>query len=98
MRLIGPGEQSYRTAHGRYTQHLADLLSANGKLTGDLAVRLDVRLDASTNGDGYVVQVTSDVLSLVRARTGKTLTAQQCVVLKSGSGVDCPSDIATSSR
>src|SRR5712691_8338183 len=96
MKLIDAGEQSYKTAHGRYTQHLADLLSANGKLAGDLAVGLDVRLDASTNGESYVAQVTSDVLSLVRARTGTTLTTQNCVVLKSGSGVHCPPGTATS--
>ena len=72
MRLIDAGEQDYKTGHGRYTQHLADLVSANAKLAGDLAVGLDVRLDVSTNGNSYLAQVASDVLSLVRARTGTT--------------------------
>ena len=75
---------------GRCAQHLADLVSANAKQAGDLAVGLDVRLDVSTNGDSYLAQVASNVLSLVRARTGATLTAHNCVMLKSGSGVHCP--------
>jgi hypothetical protein len=90
MQLIDTGEQNYKMRHGHYTQHLADLVSANAKLAGDLAVGLDVRLDVSTNGDSYLAQVASDVLSLVRARTGTTLTAQNCVVLKNSSGVHCP--------
>lgn len=90
MRLIDAGEQNYKTGHGRYTQHLADLVSANAKLAGDVAVGLDVRLDVSTNGNSYLAQVTSDALSLVRARTGTKLTAQNCVVLKNSSGVHCP--------
>ena len=32
----------------------------------------------------------SDLLSLVRGRNGAMLTAQSCLVLKSGSGVSCP--------
>lgn len=90
MNLIEAGEQSYRTVHGRFTQHLADLLPANPKLAGDLAVGLDVRLDVSTNGHGFLAQVASDVLSLVRARQGTTLISQNCVVLKKSSGVNCP--------
>ena len=90
MKLIDTGEQSYRTVHGRFTQQLADLLPANPKLAGDLAAGVDVRLDLSTNRQSFLAQVASDVLSLVRARTGTTLTAQSCVVLKSSSGVNCP--------
>jgi hypothetical protein len=29
MNLIDKGEQGYKTAHGRFTQHLADLLPLN---------------------------------------------------------------------
>ncbi len=90
MKLIEAGEQSYKTVHGRFTQHLADLLPANSKLAGDLAVGLDVRLDVSTNGQSFLAQVASNVLSLVRAHSGTTLSAQNCVVLKSSSGVNCP--------
>jgi len=90
MNLIEAGEQSYRTAHGRFTQHLADLLPANPELARDLAVGLDVRLDVSTNGQSFLAQVASNVLSLVRSRTSTTLSAQNCVVLKNSSGVNCP--------
>lgn len=90
INLIEAGEQRYRTTHGRFTQHLADLLPANPKLASDLALGLDVQLDVSTNGQSFLAQVTSDVLSLVRARTGTTLTSQNCVVLKNSSGVNCP--------
>jgi len=90
MKLIEAGEQSYKAVHGRFTQHLADLLPANSKLAGDLAVGLDVRLDVSTNGQSFLAQVASTVLSLVRAHSGATLSAQSCVVLKSSSGVNCP--------
>jgi len=50
MKLIEAGEQRYKAVHGRFTQHLADLLPANSRLASDLAVGLDVRLDVSTNG------------------------------------------------
>jgi hypothetical protein len=90
MKLIEAGEQSYKTVHGRFTQHLADLLPASSKLAGDLAVGLDARLDVSTNGQSFLAQVASNVLSLVRAHSGTRLIAQNCVVLKSSSGVNCP--------
>ena len=90
MKLIEAGEQSYKAVHGRFTQHLADLLPANSRLASDLAVGLDVRLDVSTNGQSFLAQVASTVLSLVRAHSGATPGAQSCVVLKSSSGVNCP--------
>ena len=40
INLIEAGEQRYRTTHARFTQHLADLLPANPKLAGDLALGL----------------------------------------------------------
>jgi hypothetical protein len=90
MKLIETGEQSFKTAHGRFTSHLADLLPANSKLAGDLAIGLAVQLDVSTDGLTFYAQVASDVLSLVRVRTGRRLSAESCVILKSGSGVTCP--------
>jgi hypothetical protein len=90
MKLIDAGEQSYLAAHGRFTGHLADLLAANPKLAGDIAVGLDVRLDVSTKGRSFVAQLSGDVLSLIRVRTGATLTAQSCIVLKNSAGVSCP--------
>ena len=90
MNLIDQGEQSYKAAHGRFTSHLADLLPLRKQLAGDLAIGLSVQLDASTNGQSFLAQVASDVLSLVRARSGDQVTAQSCLILKSGSGVTCP--------
>jgi hypothetical protein len=90
MNLIDKSEQSYRAAHGRFTSHLADLLPLRKQLAGDLAIGLSVQLDASTNGQSFLAQVASDVLSLVRARGGDKVTAQSCLILKSGSGVTCP--------
>ena len=90
VNLIETGEQSFKTAHGRFTSHLADLLPANSKLAGDLAIGLGVQLDVSTDGQTLYARVASDVLSLVRVRTGRRLSAESCVILKSGSGVTCP--------
>jgi hypothetical protein len=90
MNLIDQGEQSYKAAHGRFTSHLADLLPLRKQLAGDLAIGLSVQLDASTSGQSFLAQVASDVLSLVRARGGNKVTAQSCLILKSGSGVTCP--------
>ena len=90
MNLIETGEQSFKTAHGRFTSHLADLLPANSKLASDLAIGLGVQLDVSTDGQTFYAQVAGDVLNLVRVRTGRRLSAESCVILKSGSGVNCP--------
>jgi len=90
MNLIDKGEQRYRAAHGQFTSHLADLLPLRKQLAGDLAIGLSVQLDASTNGQSFLAQVASDVISLVRARDGDKVTAQSCLILKSGSGVTCP--------
>jgi hypothetical protein len=89
LRAIDRGEVGYRAAHGRFTSHLADLVAGDKKLAGDLAVGLAVELDVSSNGNSYLVQVESSVLSLVRARTGSRITANKCQVVKKGSGVDC---------
>jgi len=90
MNLIDAGEQRFRAAHGRFTGHLADLLSAKSKLADDLAIGLGVQLDVSSDGQTFYAQVAGDVLSLVRARAGRRLNAESCVILKSGSGVHCP--------
>jgi hypothetical protein len=86
---IDRGEVGYRVAHQRFTSHLADLVAGDKKLAGDLAVGLAVELDVSSNGNSYLVQVESSVLNLVRARTGTRITADNCQIVKKGSGVDC---------
>ena len=90
MNLIDKGEQAYKTAHGAYTAHLADLVATSHGLAKDLVIGLAVQLDAGSNGQSFVAQVESSVLSLVRARSGKKLIADSCLIVKSGSGVKCP--------
>jgi hypothetical protein len=96
MNLIDKGEQSYETGHGSYTSHLADLITLSPGLARALAFGLPVQLDAGSNGNSFYAQVESDVLSLVRARTGKKLIANSCLVLKSSAGVKCPPAPASS--
>jgi hypothetical protein len=91
MNLIDKGELAFRTAHGGYTGHLADLLATSHGLARDLVIGLVVQLDAGSDRQSFVAQVESSVLSLVRARNGKTLIADTCLIVKSGSGVKCPS-------
>jgi len=90
MNLIDKAEQAYKTAHGGYTAHLADLLAMSHGLAHDLVIGLAVQLDAGSDRQTFVAQVESNVLSLVRARSGKTLIAHSCLIVKSGSGVKCP--------
>jgi hypothetical protein len=90
MNLIDKAEQAYRSVHGGYTGHLADLLAASHGLAHDLVIGLAVQLDAGSDKQSFVAQVESSVLSLVRARSGKTLIANTCLIVKSGSGVKCP--------
>jgi hypothetical protein len=90
MHQIDQAEQNYKLAHQRFTSHLADLVPEHKRLADDLANGLSVQLDASTDGQSYLAEVSSDVLSLVRARSNTKLTANSCLVLKSGSGVNCP--------
>ena len=90
MILIDKDEQSYKAAHSRFTPHLADLLTTSTRLGSDLAIGLSVQLDVSTDGQTFLARVSSDNLSLVRARSGSKVTVQSCRILKSGSGVKCP--------
>jgi hypothetical protein len=90
MNLIDKGEQAYKAAHGTYTAHLADLVATSHGLAHDLVIGLAVQLDAGSDGQSFVAQVESNVLSLVRARSGKKLIAHSCLIVKSGSGVTCP--------
>jgi hypothetical protein len=90
MNQIDTGEQGYKAAHGHFTPHLADLLSTRPRLADDLAIGLSVELDVSTDGKSFLARVASENLSLVRARSGSKVTAQNCLILKSGSGVKCP--------
>jgi hypothetical protein len=88
MSLIDKGERAFLSANGRFTPHLADLLT--GRLANDLAIGITVQLDVSGDGHRYVAQIASDVLSLVRSRDQTKLLAQSCLALSSSSGVSCP--------
>jgi hypothetical protein len=90
LSLIDKEEQAYKVANGKFTASLADLVPGHPKLASDLGAGLAVQLDTSTNGQSYLVRITSNIFSLVRAHTGSKVTAKSCLVLKSGSGVDCP--------
>jgi len=94
INLIDKAEQIYKTAHGGYTSHLADLLTTRPGLAKDLVIGLAVQLDSGSDSQSYYVQVESDVLSLVRARAGKKLIVNSCLIQKSGSGVTCPATAA----
>ncbi len=93
LSLIDTGEQGYKTAHNRYTDHIADVLTP--ALADDLAIGLLVDLNVSTDGQTYYARVTSDVLSRFRARQGDKQIADSCIVVKSGKGVKCPAPPAT---
>src|SRR5690242_18752418 len=71
MTLIDKGELAFMSANGRYTPHLADLVTT--RLANDLAIGLNVDIDVSTDGQRYLARVVSDVLSLVRGRDGAKL-------------------------
>jgi hypothetical protein len=88
MKRVDNSEQRYRSAHARYTSHVADLVRLAPALAGDLTT-VGIQLDVSSDGQTFLAQVSSDVLRLVRAR-GETLTANTCIVVKSGKGVSCP--------
>ena len=88
LNLIDTGEQAYKSEHGRYTEHVADVITP--KLADDLALGIAADLNVSTDGQTYYARVVSDVLSLLRARQGDKQIADSCVVIKSSKGVKCP--------
>jgi hypothetical protein len=89
LHVIDRAQQRRFAAGDGYTSHLTDLIVKGNGLAVDLALPVLVQLDAPANGKSYVVQVESDVLSLVRARRDGKLVADTCGV-RSGSGVKCP--------
>ena len=89
--LVDRSELAYQAANGRYTPHVADLLVQDHALAGDLVNGFGIQLDVSADGQSYYALVTSPVLSMLRARHGRVLAAASCVIVKSGTGVACPS-------
>jgi hypothetical protein len=94
MLRIDKAEQAAFTADGRYTGNLADLVVADKVLARELTVPLEIDLDVGTGGKSYVVRVSSDVLSLARARSGEAVISSNCRVVKRSSGVKCPEPAA----
>ncbi len=87
---IDRAEQQVFSSGGKYTAHLADLVARDKVLASETTVPLSVDLDVSDGGKVYVARVTSDVFSLVRARSGGAIVAQGCRELRTTAGVDCP--------
>ena len=96
LNLVDRSEESYQAAHGHYTAHLTDLLLESRGLAQDITDGLDIQLDVSSDGTSYYALVQSPVLSLLRARHGRTIVAEKCVIVKSESGVSCPTAAHTS--
>jgi hypothetical protein len=71
LNLVGGGEHAYKAANGRYTSHLADVLTQEPGLV--------VQLDVTSDGKGFFARVDSSVLSLIRAPNGKV----DCLYFKS---------------
>lgn len=87
--LVDGTEQRYRAAHGRYTGNLADLVSMNPALAPSPPL-VDVKLDASIDGKTYLVRVTSNAMSLTRARTAGRQIEFGCEFIGSHRGLTCP--------
>jgi hypothetical protein len=90
MLRIDRAEKARFGKKGTYTGNLADLVVKDKVLARELTVPLTIDLDIGTGGKSYVVRVSSDVLSVARARSGKRVVASNCRVVKRGSGFKCP--------
>jgi hypothetical protein len=87
---VDRAEQRVFAAGGKYTANLADLVATDKVLASELTVPLTVDLDITDNGKGYLARISSDVVSVARARTGTALVTQSCSLIKSRVGVKCP--------
>ncbi len=94
MLRIDKAEKAAFAADGRYVGNLADLAVADKVLASELTVPLDVDLVVGTNGKSYLVRVSSDVLSVARARSGAKVVTSTCRELKSR-GAKCPEPVTT---
>ncbi len=94
MNLVDKAEKSYRAAHKGYTPNIADLLVVDRAIGPLLGSGVIVSLNTSSNSQTYFAQVASTVISYTRARTGDKLITHSCLVIKSGSGVNCPTTAA----
>jgi hypothetical protein len=95
MSTVDRTEQAFKVAHHGYTRHVADLITLDRGLAKALGDGVQVTLDASTTGKTYYAQVASTVIALFRSRVGNQVVLRSCIVVKSGSGVKCPSGYTT---
>jgi hypothetical protein len=95
MLRIDKAEKAAFAKDGRYSGNLADLVVADKVLARELTVPLIIDIDLGTGGKSYVVRVSSDVLSVARARSGDAVVASNCRVVKRSSGAKCPEPAAT---
>ena len=86
---IDRGERKVFADTGSYTAHLADLVAADKVLAAEMTVPLTVDLDVTGNGKGYLARASSDVISVVRSRSGDKVVVRTCRQLKSR-GAKCP--------
>ena len=90
MLRIDTAQKTAFTDTGKYTDRLADLVVADKVLARELTVPLIIDLSAGADGKSYVVSVSSDVLSVARARKGAKVVSSSCRTLKKGTGYKCP--------
>jgi len=90
MLRIDKGQKATFAKTGKYTDSLADFVVADKVLARELTVPLIIDLSTSGDGKGYVVTISSDVLSVARARKGPKVVSSSCRTLKSRTGFKCP--------
>jgi hypothetical protein len=90
MLRIDKSEKAAFEAGGKYTDSLAELVANDKVLAGELTVPLLIDLSTGADGKSYVVTISSDVLSVARARKGAKVVSSSCRVVKSRTGYKCP--------
>jgi hypothetical protein len=90
MLRIDKGQKAAFAKDGKYTDSLADFVVADPVLAKELTVPLTIDLSTGAGGTSYVVTVSSDVLSVARARKGAKVISSSCRTIKSRTGYTCP--------
>ena len=90
MLRIDKSQKAAFAKDGKYTDSLADFVVADPVLAKELTVPLLIDLSTGAGGTSYVVSVSSDVLSVARARKGAKVVSSSCRTLKSRTGYTCP--------
>jgi hypothetical protein len=90
MLRIDKAQKAAFAKDGKYTDSLADFVVADPVLARELTVPLTIDLSTGAGGRSYVVTVSSDVLSVARARNGAKVVSSSCRTLKGRTGFTCP--------